>query len=388
MLDRDLLKRNIEKRLERDLALCNVGSVSLIVKEKGETVYENNFGEFKNSEGKVVESNAVFRLASMTKPVTAVAVMIMVDRGLIDLDKEVSFYIPEYKNLTVGNYSEDGTEILSTTPVIKEPIVRQLLSHTSGIGSDGAALYYSPARVPKEAIDTLKGAVEYYAKLPLAFEPGTKQSYSPNAAFDVAAYIVEKVSGMDYAEFLKQEIFIPCGMADTTFAPTKEQWERTVYMHDKRIMENGAENAVDATTEGCVFEYYPVTHYASGAGLASTLSDYSKFAEMLLNYGTAENGARILSEESVREMTSLQIHDEKVQSGDERWALGGRVIVSDNYKRLPKGTYGWSGAYGTHFWVDYENKITAVYMKNSRYDGGAGAVTANNFEIDVTSSIK
>ena len=158
-------------------------------------------------------------------------------------------------------------------------------------------------------------------------------------------------------------------------------------MHDKRIMENGAENAVAATTEGCVFEYYPVTHYASGAGLASTLSDYSKFAEMLLNYGIAESGARILSEESVREMTSLQIHDEKVQSGDERWALGGRVIVSDNYKRLPKGTYGWSGAYGTHFWVDYENNITAVYMKNSMIDGGAENESAQRFEKSVYTAL-
>ena len=109
---------------------------------------------------------------------------------------------------------------------------------------------------------------------------------------------------------------------------------------------------------------------------------------MILNKGVTEKGERIVSEKAINEMTSLQIHDEKIQGGNQRWALGGRVIMDESYGTLPPDAYGWSGAYGTHFWVDFTNGITAVYMKNSLYDGGAGCNTANNFEKDVYASLE
>ncbi|MBE6731158.1 MAG: beta-lactamase family protein [Ruminococcaceae bacterium] len=390
MLDRSLLKETIESRLSEDIKLCKVGAAQILVKEKGEVAYEAMFGDFKSKEGKALGYDTVFRLASMTKPVTAVAVMIMVERGLIDLDKDIDFYIPEFKNMLVGEYKDDGSEILSTTAAKRLPKVRELLCHTSGIGSLGAAGYYNKSYASEYEYSTLEGAVLFHTKIPFAFEPGTKESYSPNAAFDVAALIVQRVSGVPYDEFLKKEIFIPCGMTDTSFAPEDEQWDRMIFMHDRIEDEKGVRSVVGKTEEGrvCVFVDFPVTHLAAGAGLASTISDYSKFAEMILNKGVTESGERILSEKSVEEMTSLQIHDEKVQGGNQRWALGGRVIMDETYGSLPAGTYGWSGAYGTHFWVDFKNQITAVYMKNSLYDGGAGATTANNFEKDVYSSIK
>ena len=390
MLKRDLLKENLTKRIESDIEACNVGAAEVIVKEKGEVAFYGKFGDFKNKEGEAISGNAVFRMASMTKPVTAVAVMIMAERGLIDLNKDITFYIPEFEGITVGEYSEDSSEILSRSLALRVPKVYELLCHTSGIGSLGACGYYTKERAGAEAYDTLKGAVMYHAKLPLAFEPGTKESYSPNAAFDVAAYIVEKISGMSYADFLKKEIFEPCGMVDTAFIPSDEQWQRMIFMHNKLVTEDGAKSVIGETVEGrvCVFADFPVTHYAAGAGLASTLSDYSKFAEMILNKGVTESGKRILSEDMVNEMTTLKIFDEKVQSGNQRWALGGRVIMDESYGSLPPATYGWSGAYGTHFWVDFTNGITALYMKNSMYDGGAGAVTANNFEKDVYASLE
>ena len=390
MLDKNLLKENIEKRLNEDVELSKVGAASILIKEKGEVAFEGRFGDFKNKEGKLLAENTVFRLASMTKPVTAVAVMIMVQRGLIDLDKDIDFYIPEFKNMLVGEYKDDGSEIISTAPAKRLPKVRELLCHTSGIGSLGAAGYYNKARASEYEYSTLEGAVMFHTNIPFAFEPGTKESYSPNAAFDVAALIVQKESGLPYDEFLKKEIFDPCGMVDTSFVPSNEQWDRMIFMHDRVEDENGARSVIGKTEEGrvCVFVDFPVTHFAAGAGLASTISDYSKFAEMILNKGVTEKGERILSEKAIDEMTSLQIHDEKVMSGNQRWALGGRVIMDETYGSLPAGTYGWSGAYGTHFWVDFKNQITAVYMKNSLFEGGAGARTANNFETDVYNSIK
>ena len=390
MINRELLKENLEKRINSDIEACNVGACQVIVKENGQTLYYGKFGSFKNKDGAALGDNAVFRLASMTKPITAVAVMIMAQRGLIDLYKDLTYYIPEFEGITVGKYSDDGSEILSTAPASRVPKVYELLCHTSGIGSEGACAYYTRERAGSEAYDTLKGAVMYYAKQPLAFEPGSKESYSPNAAFDVAAYIIEKITGLSYAEFLKKEIFEPCGMVDTAFIPSEEQWQRMIFMHNKVVTDEGAKSVMGETVDGrvCVFADYPVTHFAAGAGLASTLSDYSKFAEMILNKGVTESGKRIVSEAMINEMTTLKIFDEKVMGGNQRWALGGRVIMDESYGSLPPKTYGWSGAYGTHFWVDFTNKITAVYMKNSMYDGGAGATTANNFEKDVYSSIK
>ena len=170
MLNRNLLKETIETRINEDVKLCKVGAAQVLVKEKGEVAYEARFGEFKNKEGEVLGSNTVFRLASMTKPVTAVAVMIMVDRGLIDLDMDIDFYIPEFKNMLVGEYKDDGSEILSTTPAKRLPKVRELLCHTSGIGSMGAMGYYNKSRASEYEYSTLEGAALFHTKIPFAFK--------------------------------------------------------------------------------------------------------------------------------------------------------------------------------------------------------------------------
>lgn len=186
---------------------------------------------------------------------------------------------------------------------------------------------------------------------------------------------------MDFATFVQQEIITPCGMVDTTFAPSAEQWERMVGMHD---YQDGC-GVLSETTPGCVVDHVPVTHPLGGAGLISTLDDYIKFAQMLQNQGMTENG-RILEASWIAQMATPQLApelmNEKVNQG-----LGVRVIVGEGYPWLPVGSYGWSGAYGTHYWVDPVNGITAIYLKNSRYDGGSGALTGKHFEEDVFNAI-
>jgi CubicO group peptidase (beta-lactamase class C family) len=137
--------------------------------------------------------------------------------------------------------------------------------------------------------------------------------------------------------------------------------------------------------EGCTFEDFPSTHYLGGAGLVSSLDDYSNFARMLLAGGEF-GGERIIAQESVKLMSSALIPWE-IMPTNWSWGLSVRVITKPD-THLPVGTYGWSGAYGSHFWIDPENEITAVYMKNSRHDGGSGAVTSYNFELDVYSSFE
>ena len=180
---------------------------------------------------------------------------------------------------------------------------------------------------------------------------------------------------------LFRSIFVPCRMKDTTFSPTAEQWERMVTVHD---YVNG-QAVVGETHAGCVFVDLPTTHPLGGAGLISTLDDYSNFAEMLLRGGCFE-GNRVLTEKSVRLMATPQV-SHALQPKPKRWGLAVKVVTDESYGRLPVGAFGWSGAYGTHFWVDPANRITAVYMKNSHYDSGGDAVTANNFEEDVTAAL-
>ena len=210
--------------------------------------------------------------------------------------------------------------------------------------------------------------------------PGTKQQYSGYGAFDVLTKIIEIASGTNYLRFLQDYVFGPCDMVDTTFTPNAEQKERMVAMHNR----NSGENTVSNMPEDCVFEDFPSTHYLGGAGLVSTLSDYSKFAKMLLNKGKTEKG-RILKEETFNQLCTPQV-DYSIMPDSARWGLGVRVITEDTYPFLPVGTFGWSGAYGSHFWIDPENKIFAVFMKNSKVDGGAANQSAMKFESAVYSS--
>ena len=126
----------------------------------------------------------------------------------------------------------------------------------------------------------------------------------------------------------------------------------------------------------------PLIYFCGGASLVSSVSDYSNFAEMLLAGGKNANGERIISHDMINMMQAPSVSNE-VMPGPQKWGLGVRVITSDDYTHLPVGSFGWSGAYGAHMWVDTTNKITAVYMKNSLYDGGSGALTAVNFEDDI-----
>ena len=132
----------------------------------------------------------------------------------------------------------------------------------------------------------------------------------------------------------------------------------------------------------CIFETIPVTHYLSGAGLASTLHDYCNFAKMLLHRGQAED-KRILKEETVRMMGTPHVYKRATES----WGLGVRVITGNSYPYLPEGSFGWSGAYGSHFWIDPTNQIFAILMKNSKIDGGAGNESARNFEQAVYTAL-
>ena len=371
-LDLTLLSENIEKVANYDLENNNVSASSYYVYQKGNLTYKQHFGcNLKDSSP--VGDGTIFRLASMTKPITAFAMMILIDRGLISLDTKVKDFFPELSGVhVITPAGEDLGEAKSDVTVLN------LLSHTSGIGS-----LKSPTFTLEEKSDAEK-MVKAFLKNNLDFEPGTRADYSPVAAFSVALLIVEKVSGLPFYEFLKKEIFTPLGMTDTAFIPTDEQEKRIIAMHSKV----DDKNAIGDMPSGCIFGDFPWTNPLGGAGLFSSLSDYAAFAKMLLSEGVTEDGKILVSKETFRFMKTPLVPPGVMPHNIYSWGLGVRVITNPDYKILPVGAFGWSGAYGPHFWIDPENEVCAVFMKNSQFDGGAGNKSAMRFEEAVYKSFK
>lgn len=370
-LDTRLLEHNLSKRILEDVRSQRVCGAAVAVTQHGELICRANFGLQHPETTEPLRQDAIFRIASMTKPVTAVAILQLAQQGKLQLQDEVSKYLPQYARIPLA---ETGT--FCTVPVR----IWHLLTHTSGMEAEPK--YRTQARtLPMEIKESLASSVDYYATIPVSYEPGTCRRYSGRATFDVLGRIVELTAGIPFEEYVQREIFAPCGMTDTTFSPSPAQWERVVGMHDYQ----DGRGVASATTPGCVVDDYPVTHPLGGSGLVSTVADYIKFGQMLLDKGMTAGG-RILDPQWIEEMATPQLPAE-LMSESVNQGLGVRTITGDGYPWLPEGSFGWSGAYGTHFWVDPVNEIVAIYMKNSRYDGGSGALTAKHFEEDVFSSI-
>ncbi len=382
LLNPSVLKERIDTRMKSDLEEGNLFGAAARVCQGTQTLYDGKFGVTGPESDTPVTDDTVYRLASMTKPITAAAVLLLKDRGLLRLEDTVESYLPEYRDIRIGELNADGQVIYTGFPQKKINIFH-LLTHSSGIGCMKIGDKYR-SEITEEDDRTLDNAVRYYAKTALAYEPQTCGAYSGIAGFDILARIVEIVSGQDYNRFLTENLFLPLDMNDTTFVPSENQWNRMIGMHRKI---DGKACAVKMP-EGRVFGNTPVTHFLGGAGLASTLPDYMNFAQMLLSEGVFR-GKRILSAESVREMATPRIDmDVTGRNHTQKWGLGVRVIAESGYRRLPVGAYGWSGAYGTHFFVDPVNRIAAVYMKNSVTDGGSGAKSAANFEEDISGALE
>ena len=374
-LNKELLKTNIETAAEYDFDNHKVFGSAYCVIQEDNVIYKNCFGTTSADNAEAVTENTLFRLASMTKPITAIATLILVDRGQLSLSDKVIDYLPEFKNLHITEIDENSEKI-DLGEAKTEITVWHLLTHTSGFASNDKKMQ----TMSDKDKETLDNSIKFHLEAGLEFEPGTKEQYSGTGAFDVLARIIEKITGEDYLSFLQKEIFEPCDMVNTTFVPSPKQWGQIIAMHNKI----DGKNCNAKMKDNCVFSDFPCTHFLGGAGLASTLADYSKFAKMLLNKGKTPK-KQILQEETFRLMHTL-IVPEEIMPHVERWGLGVRVIVKEEYKTLPVGTFGWSGAYGSHFWVDPINQVAAVFMKNSLFDGGAANESARNFEKAVKDS--
>ena len=379
LLDKDILAQNLNTAMEADLADCRIGGASVTVYQEGQTPFSACWGYRDTEKQLPMQPGTLFRLASMTKPVTAAAVLLQIGRGKLDLNDEVSEYIPSFADKWVGRM--EGGKVVPDHKA-KTPIrILHLLTHTSGILAADEIGTKQPF-FPADPVFDLAHNVDYFGEhILLSNDPMEKAMYSWTAAFDVAARIVELTSDKSFSDFLKENFFDPMGMTDTGFFPSDGQWERMTEMHNRV---DGKNASVDM--KRYTFGVIPLTYTCAGASLTATVEDYAKFARMLLDEGTFE-GREILSPDMIRLMRTPHIPETVMNIGKgETWGLGVRVIKDDPF--LGRGCFGWSGAYGTHFWVDPENRLYAIYAKNSCYDGGSGAQTARQFERCVAGALR
>ena len=356
----------ISERIEQKFVAGAVCAVAV----DGRMAYQSVQGLADIEAGRKMTRDTTFRLASMTKPVTGVATMILRERGLIGLDDPVANYLPE-----LGAWRVAGGE-MPARPVT----IRDLMTHTSGLGQETALCAEAADRLPEDMYN-LENIVRMYAGAPLDFQPGARTGYSAMAGMNVLARVCEAVSGMRFASFIATEIFNPLGMGDTTYEPNNHQWNRIAEVYEPYTLEKRPIGRVG-------HEGFKRAYDCGSAGLVGTMPDYLRFALMLAGGGEL-NGVRVLSEASVKEMATPQLPGNLPGLGEGvNWGLSMRVTTKQtDAQPLPEGCFGWSGAYGTHFWIDPAHNAAVVLMAAGNV-GGASSPLSREVEKAVTAALE
>jgi CubicO group peptidase (beta-lactamase class C family) len=363
----------IGEMVQRYIGANEITGAVTIVARKGKVAHYEAHG-LMDLEGKTpMRKDAIFRMASMTKPVTAVSILMLVEEGKVRLTDPVSRFIPSFKQLQVampkgdpsGSIARGGRERaepeIFTVPASREVTVRDLLTHTSGLQSGGTGARAAGRAAPRLKTDSLATHIPKLGAGPLDFQPGSEWRYSALAGMDTLGRIVEIASGLTYDRFLEQRLFGPLGMKDTSFVVPAEKRSRLVTLYDGengKLTRTGTPGWLDTTTL-----------FSGGGGLYSTAEDYIQFAQMLANDGEW-NGKRVLSPRSVERMATNHVGDLYAKSGrtngsaGQGFGLGVRVVMDRGAGTiaLANGSFGWSGAFGTHFWVDRADQLAAILL--------------------------
>jgi CubicO group peptidase (beta-lactamase class C family) len=347
--------------------------VTAIVVRDGKIIYHKAFGKADLETNKPLTKDGIYRIASMTKAITSLAVLMLHEEGKIMLDDPISKYIPEFAKPVVLDQFNPKDSTYTTIPAKREISVRHLLSHTSGInyntiGSDDRikAVYAKVGILDAITTDkiTIGENVKKLAKLPLTHQPGEKWTYGLSS--DVLGYLVEVVSGMTLEQYCQKHIFEPLGMKDTHFYLPDAKKDRLVPLYS----ETKEKTLVKTTTTMLGADPdFPIkgakTYFSGGGGLSSTAYDYAIFLQMLLNQGVY-NGKRLLSRRGVELFTNTNQSSTLFPDPRGYFSLGFRVInevgrAHDLYSSV--GTFSWGGAFSTHYFADPKEKICAVLMK-------------------------
>lgn len=363
-----------------------VGGIVTLVARDGKMVDLQAFG-YQDVDSKLaMKTDSIFRIASMTKPITSVAIMMLFEEGKLALTDPVSRFIPAFREMKVVTRGAAGAET-TLQPARRQITIRDLLTHRSGLtygfldnAQVGNAYRTTGVNDGLTVVEVgLAENIDRLAKAPLVSQPGAEWHYSLST--DVLGRVVEVASGMTFDQFLNERILSPLHMVDTSFSVPDAKWSRfvNVYTGDGQ---GGIRPMKDPEGFGNTFmspmvSYKPGKKYFSGgAGLTSTAQDYSRFAQMLLNGGVLD-GVRLLSPKTVELMTTshtLDLHLDNsntvVLGPGAEWGLGFKITSDLGAMQMPGsvGMYGWSGIYGTFFWVDPKERLIGVMMVQ-RYPG-------------------
>jgi CubicO group peptidase (beta-lactamase class C family) len=335
----------------------DVPGVVVAVVNKDGMLYNEAFGQSSTLTEKAMTKDTIFNMASMTKPVTSVAIMMLVDEGKLKLDDEVAKYLPKYKNPLVVSKFNEADASYETRPAKRPITIRHLLTHTSGIGYG-----FASPMLTKIMRKTKKTELE----LPLLFDPG--ESWAYGASTRVLGNVVETISGQTIDAFLASRILQPLGMQDTSYLVPTAKYPRVVGVNARGADGKFVERPMPATL--------PATVQGDG-GLYGTASDYGLFLRMLLNRGRL-GSTRILSERSAK--TMLESHTGNVVvplqqsanltlsrnfplgAGKDRWGLGFQLAAEKLSNKRTPGSGTWAGIFNTHFFIDPSREIGVVVM--------------------------
>ncbi len=356
-----LITSVMQKKVENG----NIAGAITIVARHGKIVYWEAVGLADLNTKKPMNPDALVRMYSMSKPITSVAVLMLVEQGKLGLDEPLAKYLPAFEKVQVFQELKDG-ELLLEKP--KRPIsIRDLLRHTSGLtygffGNTPIDLQYRKADV-LSLDSTLADAAIKLSEIPLLYQPGTRFNYSVST--DVLGRVVEVASGQAFDQFLKQHILTPLEMKDTGFFVPENKLNRFTANHGYEL--TGALRVTEAPQQSR-YRKAPKL-FSGGGGLVSSAEDYLRFCQMLLNEGEL-NGKRLLKKETVQAMTQNQLPKSAYPidlNGPRRgvgFGLGFSVVVEKtNYTQLSHlGEYGWGGAASTHFWVSPKDDLAVVVL--------------------------
>jgi len=374
----------IDAYIKNEIAGNKIPGAIMMIQRNGKTAYFNSFGVRDPGTKEPMTTDTIFRIYSMSKPITTVAAMMLVEEGKLQLEEPLSKYIPAFANVKVGveKKGEDGTMGLDTVPVKRPITIQDLMRHTSGLtyGFFGEGLVkkaYVDARLFSGDVDNADFA-ESLAKLPLAYQPGTTWDYSHSV--DILGRVIEVISGKSLYQFEKERLLDPLGMKDTSFYVTDQARKSLVaepFPNDRKIGNDAEMNDPRVAQKW----------ESGGGGMVSTIGDYARFAQMVLNGGTLD-GKRYLSPKTIAYMGSNHIAPGSGVVPGPYYLPGpgfgfglGFAVRTEAGVSFAEGSVGemnWSGAGGTTFWVDPKENMFVVFMAQTVSQRGRIRVALKN----------
>jgi CubicO group peptidase (beta-lactamase class C family) len=349
------------------------GAVGFIARD-GKIIYNRSFGVSDLENKLPMQTDNIFRIASQTKAIASIGLMMLFEEGKFLLDDPISKYIPEFAHPQVLDKFNEKDTTYTTVPANREITIRDLLTHTSGIDYAGIgsptmnAIYVKGGIVGGFGNDRIKigDDIKLLGKLPLIHQPGERFTYGLNV--DVIGYLIEILSGEKLDQYLKSRLFDPLGMTDTWFYLPEEKQSRLVKVNTENADHNVA--SMPQTNEMVNYPLLKGTYFAGGAGLSSTTKDYAIFLQMLLNKGEY-NGKKLLSRRTVELITCNQIGD--LDLGVNKFGLGFEITTERGQAVLgiSEGSFAWGGYFGTTYWADPKERLVCLlFMQQSPLSHG------------------